>query len=313
MRKSLFLTCLLIGGQFSFAQDQRQGQGLVPVQTIITVEARHDHDTIPSLKREDVTAYERQERLQIADFVSLDGENAGLELFFLIDDASGTTLGSQLGDLRHFIETLPAKTSVGIGYMRNATVEVVQDLTPNHGDAAKALRLPLSYPGVMASPYLSLRDLIKRWPASSNRREVVLVTSGVDPMGDMGTLNGYLDATIEAAQREGIVVFAIYTPGTGHMRHSFWRLTWAQNHLAELTEETGGEAYMLGYGPPVSFAPYLEEITAHLAHQYRVTLLMKPENKAGLRNVRIVTQLPNADIVAPSKVYAPKAGEPPTN
>lgn len=55
-------------------------------------------------------------------------------------------------------EDLPAQTAVGIGYMRNTTIEIVQDLTANHSDAAKALRLPLTYAGVMESPYLSLRE-----------------------------------------------------------------------------------------------------------------------------------------------------------
>lgn len=51
-------------------------------------------------------------------------------------------------------------------------------------------------------------------------------------MGDMGPTNADLDAAIEAAQREGIIVFAIYTPGVGHAGHSFWLLNYAQNRLA---------------------------------------------------------------------------------
>lgn len=311
MDKLLFAAGLAIAAPFLFAQTKPQtAPSLVSVQAIITVEARHDHDkNVPSLKREDVMAYERQERLRVTDLVPFDGQNAGVELFLLIDDASSTSLGSQLGDLRHFIETQPAQTSVGIGYMRNGTVHIAQDLTTNHSLTSKTLRLPLSFPGVMASPYLSLSDLIKRWPGNSSRREVVLVTSGVDPLGGMGPMNPYLDNAIEDAQRHGIIVYAIYTPAAGHAGHSFWRLNWGQNHLAQIAEETGGEAYMLGFGPPVSFAPYLDEITAHLAHQYRVTFLMKPENKRGLRNVRFATEVPNAELVSASRVYVPADGE----
>jgi len=159
----------------------------------------------------------------------------------------------------------------------------------------------------MASPYLSLSDLIKRWPESSARHEVVMVTSGVDPLGGFGPMNPYLDAAIEHAQRAGILVYAIYMPAAGHAGHSFFRMNWAQNHLAQLADETGGEAYMLGFGPPVSFAPYLEEIAAHLAHQYRVTFLMKPESKAGFRGVRFSTEVPNAELVAAARVYVPAA------
>ena len=70
-------------------------------------------------------------------------------------------------------------------------------------------------------------------------------------------------------------------------------------------EQTGGEAYMLGFGAPVSFAPYLEEVAAHLVHQYRVTVLFKPAPKAGFRDVRFVTEVPNAELVSASKAYVP--------
>ncbi len=209
------------------------------------------------------------------------------------------------GDLRSFIEAQPAATSVGIAYMRNGMAEVIRNLTANHQDAAKALRLPLSSPSASASPYLSLRDLIKRWPATSDRREVVLVSSGVDPLGGTGPVNPYLDDAINDAQRQGIVVYAIYMPTEGHSGHSFYRLNWAQSHLAQVAEEPGGEAYMVGFGAPVSFAPYLDEIGARLTHQYRVTLLMKAENKAGFQNLRFSTEVPNAELVSASKIYVP--------
>jgi hypothetical protein len=85
----------------------------------------------------------------------------------------------------------------------------------------------------MASPYLSLSDLIKRWPGKSARREVVMVTSGVDPLGGFGPMNPYLDAAIEDAQRNEIVVYAIYMPAAGHAGHSFFRMNWAQNRELE--------------------------------------------------------------------------------
>ena len=192
--------------------------------------------------------------------------------------------------------------------MRNSVTNVVQNLTTNHADAAKAVRLPLSSFGAMTSPYLALGDLIKRWPETSERREVIIITSGVDPLGDFGTTNAYLDSAIELAQRHGIIVYSIYTPTIGHARHSFWRLTLAQSHLSQLSDQTGGDSYMLGFGPPVSFAPYLAEIGKDLANQYRVTLRMQAE-QGGLREVRFSTETPGADITAPSAVYVPAARE----
>lgn len=305
MGKLLFTVGLGIGCMFLLPQNRAQtSPELVPVQMILTVEARNGKE-IPVLNREDVMAYQRQEHLQVTDLVRLQGENAGLELFFLFDDASNTNLGSQFGDVRNFIETQPATTAVGIGYMQHGTVDIVQNLTTDHSHAAQALRLPLS--SGEASPYLSVSDLIKRWPDNSARREVVLVTSGNDVLGGPGVMNPYLEAAIDDAQRKNIVVYAIYMPSAGHAGHSSWLLNWAQSHLAQIAEETGGEAYMPGFGPPISFAPYLEDVAGHLAHQYRAIVLFKTTPKAGFQDVKLATEVPNAELVSAKRVYVPRS------
>jgi len=298
----LFLigTFLAIGVAMVSAVDKTPAPP-VPVQMVVTVEARHGGN-VPALNREDFMASQGKEKLEVTDAVPLVGKNAGLELFVLIYDASNFTLGPQLADLRRFMNTQPVSTAIGIGYMQYGTVHTVAELTKDHSSAAKALRIPT---GASSSPYLSLSDLIKRWPESAARREVVLVTSGADPLGGDGIMNPYLDAAIADAQRAGIIVSAIYTPATGHSGHSFWRMNWGQNYLAELTEDTGGESYMLGFGPPVSIAPYLADITERLTHQYRITLLAMGNGKPELVSVKLTTEVPNAEIVAASKVYIP--------
>jgi hypothetical protein len=270
-----------------------------PIQLTLTVEARHGKE-VPVMKPGDIMVFQKNQRLTVTD---LDGR-AALELYILIDDASGMSLGTQFNDLKQFIETQPAETSIGIGYMRNGTVEFTQALTADHAKAAKGLRLALGYPGVMPSPFLSLSDLIKRWPASAARHEVLMVSSGIDPLGG-GVVDPYLDAAIDHAQRAGVIVYTIYEPAAGHGGHSFWRMNWGQNHLAQIAEETGGESYMLGFGPLVSFAPYLAEISEHLAHQYVVTFLATPRNKAGFQSIRLTTEVPNAELVSAGKVYVP--------
>lgn len=305
MGKLLLAVGLVFGGIFLLAQNKTQvSADFVPAEMIITVEAQHGKD-IPALNQEDVKVFQRQQRLQVTGLVPLQGENAGLELFFVLDDASDTCVGSQFGDVRHFIETQPARTAVGIGYMQHGTVDIVQTLTTDHGRAAQALRLPLWSGG--ASPYLSLSDLIKRWLGTSARREVVVVTNGVDALGGTGPTNPYLDTAIDDAQRHGIVVYTIYMPSEGHAGHSPWLMNWAQSHLGQIAEETGGEAYMLGFGPPVAFGPYLDDVSAHLAHQYRVTLRLKAAAKAGFQDVRFTTEVPNAEVLAAKKVYVPAA------
>jgi hypothetical protein len=309
MRRAFFVAGLVMAGLLLPGQSELQtGPSLVPVQAIFTVEARHDHDKIPPvLNREDVMVYERHERLPVTDLTACTGDNAALELFLLLDDNSSTIIGSQFGDLRGFIEAQPVSTAIGIGYMHHGTVDTVQEFTTDHGRAASRLRVPVQFGA--ASPYLSLSDLIKRWPASIVRREVVLVTSGVDSLGGLGPTNPYLETAIEDAQRNGIIVYAIYMPAEGHEGHSFYLMNWAQNYLAQLAEETGGESYMLGFGPPVTLAPYFDEITARLQHQYRVDFLIRPESKGSLRQVRFSTEVPNAELVAAAKLYVPGSRE----
>ena len=234
MKATVFIGALLaINAVSAFSQNEGQSSS-VPAQMIVTVESRHGRD-VPALNREDFMVYQGKERVQLVDALPLQGDNADLELFLLIDDASDWRLGTQLGDLRRFLDAQAAGTAVEIGYMRNGTIDTIAELTKDHTRAAGALRLPM---GASTSPYLSLSDLIRRWPKSSARREVLMVTSGADPLGGSGITNPYLDAAIEDAQRAGIIVYAIYAPGTGHAGHSYWRMSWGQNYLAELADET---------------------------------------------------------------------------
>jgi len=276
----------------------------VPVHMVVTAEARHGTD-VPVIKREDVTVNQGRERVQVTDWVPLEGEHAALQLFVLVDDASGATLGAQLEDLRRFILSQPPSTAIGVGYMRDGTVDILQNLTDDHALAAKALRLPLGTAGALASPYLSIGDLIKRWPESPVRREILMVSDGIDRFGGVGPTNPYVDTAIEQAQRAGVIIYAIYATGIGHFGHTYWRFFWGQNYLSKVTTETGGEAYFLGYDTPVSFSPYLDDLTRRLTHQYLLTFLAKPRKKPGLQPVKIRTEVPNAELVAADMVYVP--------
>jgi len=287
----------------SLSAQQAASSGGVPVRVVVTVEARHGKE-IPVINREDVMVHQGRDRAQVTGWLPLQGDRAGLELFLLLDDASDMSLGSQLDDLRRFINAQPATTAISVGYMRNGTVDIVQNLTTDHASAAKALRLPLGSVGAYASPYLSVVDLIKRWPESPVRREILMISNGIDPLGG-GPSNPYLDSAIEQAQRDRVLIYTIYATGVGHLGHSFWRFNWGQNNLSRLADETGGEAYFQGFGTPIAFAPYLEDFTNKLDHQYLLTFLAKAGKKAGFQRVKLQTEVPNADLVVPDRVYVP--------
>ena len=310
MKKSTRLPKMLLGfavwvciGGSVFAQATG-----APAHLLVTVEARHGSN-VPEIDQRDVMVYEGHDRDQVTSWVPAQGDNAGLELFILLDDGSDIGLGNQLEVLRKFVMAQAASTRVGVAYMQSGIAKVVQSPTGDHALAAKAVRLPLGIVGLNTSPYLSVSDLIKRWPESTSRREVFMASDGIDALYDSGDLQDpYLDAAISDAERGGIIVYDVYTPGAGHAGHSYWANHWGQMYLARLAEETGGESYYIGFsGPPVSFDPYLDDMAKHLSHQYLLTFNAKPQKKNGLQRIKVTTEVSNAELISAHNVNVPAA------
>ncbi|HUO27927.1 MAG TPA: hypothetical protein VMU80_01825 [Bryobacteraceae bacterium] len=279
---------------------------MVPVSVLVTARA-HSNTPAPQVTPEDVLVSQNKQRLPVTALSPRHGEKA-LELWILIDDGSASSFGTQLADLKHFVLAQSPATQIGIGYMQNGRVEKVQPLTADHALAAKAIRLPLTMPGISASPYTALTELVKHWPEGAAAREVLMVSSGIDPLYGNGPDDPYLESAIDTVQRAGVVVYTIYYSGAGLFGHAYWELFWGQHNLAELSDDTGGKMYWLGFENPPSIAPYLNDLDQRLSGQYLLTFLAKPESKPGLQSVKIKTELPNVTLTGPSKVYVP-AGE----
>ena len=147
---------------------------------VITDEAIRDNTEIPILHPENVQVKQGKNVLKVSQVIPARGDNAALQLFILIDDTCDTGIGNSLNDLRDFVNAQPATTVVGVAYMSNATIQIVQNFTADHGAAAKAIRLPRGNLSSMDSPYLSLISLIKGWPVQKVRREVLMVSDGID-------------------------------------------------------------------------------------------------------------------------------------
>jgi hypothetical protein len=284
-----------------------QQNGGTPVSMIVTVEPKKG-DQVPVISREDVIVAEGHDKVPVTNWVPATGSHAGLELEILIDDSSSFSLGSELNDIRAFITQQPSTTLIGLGYMANGTVNVLQNFTTDHASVAKTVRLPEAWAGVEASPYLSLSSFLKRWAVNpaSPRREVLMITSGIDAYYGGGADDPYVDTALGEAECAGVPVFSIYTPGAGHFGHSFWLTNWGQNYLSEIAEETGAESYyLLGPQAPVAFQPYLGKLTRQLTEQFLLTFLAKPEKKAGLQSVRVSSEIRSVDLLAQRKVCVP--------
>jgi hypothetical protein len=262
---------------------------------LVTVDGVKDNQP-PELKPEDVIVKVGKERMQVKHWEAAKGKYADLALFILIDDVLDPSTGGLFGDVKDFIKAQPATTLVGIAYMRNGTISVAQNLTNDHDAAVKALRLPVGNMGTYGNPYLSLTSLIKSWPDHGGRKEVLMITDGIDRMRPQSSRLDWMSPSTDvntassAAQRAGILVHSFYARGVGHMtRTNSAAASGGQNGLAKLAEETGADAYFMGYSDPVSFKPYLEDLQKELDNQYWLAFDVKPGSKPALKPVNIST------------------------
>ena len=300
----VFLVTLLLmcGG---WAQAQSQGNASFTVTAVSKKEAP------PPISKDDVQLSFGKERKQIADWKKGDK----LFLAILIDDSLDSTAAGQWQYLKEFIMAQPPSTMIAVGYLRNNTTMVVQDFTDNHELAAKALRIPMGLGAIGSSPYLSMIDMLKRWPSGAQspnaRQSILLISSGIDYFrgGGFGPFYPDLDPLIQRAQRQNTNIWSVYYPSAGHRGRSFFLLNNAQTNIDKLSEDTGAESYFLGSGMPVSLKPYFDEIGQHLNNQYLLTVAGGGGAKGKYQSVKVKTEAPDVELIAPAAIYLPKSGE----
>ena len=310
----------------------------VPVHMVITGQAVKDNSEIAVLRSENLQVKVGKDVIKIEHLIPARDDNAALQLFVLIDDTCETSaLGNNLNDLREFISAQSASTMVGVAYMSNATIQVTQNLVADHALAAKALRLPRGSSSSMDSPYLSLVSLVKSWPQQKVRREVLMISDGIDrlrgetsfsspfPSSSIGgrgleprpggttpntmpTISLDADTASNVSQRYGVIVHSIYATGVGRLGRNAWEAQLGQSGVAKITDETGGEYFALGTQNAVSFKPYLDRLQRIFDNQYFLVLQVTPRKKEGLQRVRVSTEVANADIASPNNVWVPAAG-----
>src|SRR5580658_8799993 len=319
------------------SQEKASSPSTVQVHMVITDEAVRDNGEVPVLRPENVQVKQGKNLLNINAIIPARGDNAALQFFILIDDTCDSSIGNSLNDLRDFINAQPPTTAIGVGYMSNATIQIAQNFTADHALAGKALRLPRGNLSAMDSPYLSLVSLIKGWPEQKVRREVLMVSDGIDrlrnertsnrqtvpsasrasrntlpsmPMSTgMTTMSPDVDSASTAAQRYGVIVHGIYATGVGRGGRNSWEAQIGQSGVAKITDEAGGEYFSLGAQELVSFKPYLDRLQRILDNQYYLVFRAVPRSKPGLQRVNISTDAPAFEIAAADAVWVPIANQ----
>jgi hypothetical protein len=327
------ITCLLVLNVPVADSQEKAASSTVQVHMVITAQAFSDNSEIAVLRPEALQVKQGKNILKVDQLIPAQGDNAALQLFILIDDTCDAGIGNNLNDIRDFINAQPAATTVGLAYMSNATIQIAQNFTADHALAAKALRLPRGSLSSMDSPYLSLISLVKGWPQQKVRREVLMVSDGIDRlrserssssssssptrsrMGSsagpasytMPTISPDADSASTISQRYGVIVHAIYATGAGRIGRNAWEAQLGQSGVAKIADETGGEYFALGTQNAVSFKPYLERLQRILDKQYYLVFQAAPRKKEGLQRIDISSQAANSDIASADNVWVPAA------
>lgn len=321
-------------------EQRARAQAAVAVHVVITDSALQGN-TPPRLDMSAVKVTLNKKDVKVTQLVPARGDAATLQLFILIDDTLDTSVGNHLQELKDFVKAQPSSTQVGVGYMANASFNLVQNFTADKNAAVNAIRLPRGNLSTMDSPYLSLISLVKSWPKQNVRREVLMVTDGIDRLRGERSLSpsgpaypgaaagarltrpglsppgaGFgpayhsmpeisVDATTasEISQRYNVIVYSIYAIGIGRMGRSQWDQQLGISGLTKIADETGGECFSLSTTQLVSFKPYLDRLANYLQNQYFLEFAGIPKGKGNLQRVRINAEIKNSELLAPDNVW----------
>ncbi|HUX44611.1 MAG TPA: hypothetical protein VMV57_07670 [Terracidiphilus sp.] len=280
-------------------------------EAVVTVMPKKAHEGHVKILPEDLQVKVNGARSSVTGWEPLRGASGALEVVVLIDGSARADLGAQLGDMANFLHGLPADAKAGVAYMENGRAVMQGPLSSDHAAVAKGLRLPSGIPGSSASPYFCLSELANHWPSKdmTARREVVMITNGVDNYGTPGDMNDpYVNASIRDAVKAGLVVYSIYWNNRGFMSGGGGALL-GQSLMQQVTDATGGATYAIGSMNPVSMQPYFEDIALRLANQYRLSFDSGLKGKPEVKTMALRVGGPAAKVVAPNQVYVRRVAE----
>jgi hypothetical protein len=305
---SLTLFALALPGLSAFAQQE----GSTPTQALVLFSSK----TPETVSATNVTVKVDNRATNLLNLAPVPPN--GAQVAILIDDGLRTSIGGEMNNIRAFLNNLPQGTEVFVGYMQNGRVVPAGDVASFSTDRAavgKTLRLPFGTRGASASPYFSLSDFVKNWPANAENqavsqsrtpahkaRFVLMITNGVDPYNGSTRITNqdspYVSAAVTDAQRAGVAVYSIYytDAGFGRGRGSFS----GQSYLSQVAQGTGGTSYYLGTGNPVSLVPFLKDFQTAISETYVATFPVEGNKK--MVSLKLSTNLDKTKVIAPSAV-----------
>lgn len=299
---ALFAAGLLTFTPLAFPQNEDQGQGTA----VVTILPKNSHASAPNISEHAIHVQVNGKQSLVTNWQPLHGSASPVEVVVLIDDGARTSLGGEFSDIQRFVRSLPPGVKVAFAYMENGRAVLAGAFTANHASALQELHLPIAAPGQSASPYFCLSDLAKNWPStdSSARREVIMITDGVDyyqPQYDPD--DPYVQSAIRDSVHAHLIVSSIYWRNSGRFDRSRYANNEGQNLLLEVTDATGGDSYWIGMGNPVSLSPYFDDFSRRLNNQYELGFTSPLSGKPQEADLKVKINAPDVKVTAPQKTW----------
>jgi hypothetical protein len=268
------------------------------------------HAPPPELHRADVLVYQSGKRRPVVSWTPLVRSAGKLDFAILMDDSLTPTVGLQFHDIRSFVRSLPAGTRVALAYAKYGSADFAAKFTSNREAVLQSLRLPIGPAGLGSSIYMALDSLIRKWPHDGAAREVLVISSGIDLFrgideSEPTEANLDLMRAIGTAQRHGVTVHTLYAESAGFEGRNYFLINNGQGSLSRLAFQTGGASFQQGLQSPISFAPYLDDLSRILGEQFLLTFRLQPAQRSGFEPLRVTTEVPGANLAAPDRVFVP--------
>lgn len=231
-----------------------------------------------------------------------------IHIAILIQEDLAGSFNLQLKDLSDFIRTLPADSRVMIAYMRSGSLDVRQRFTTDLDRAAASLRVVSgSESFAPRSPFGSVDEVLNRFDAlPTGRRAIMLFSDGVDHFDRLDSLfpsqSPDLERAILKAQRKGVAIYSFYNEATYTRSGNSRFVNAGQNSLNKLSQETGGKAFFSGSFAPVSYDPFLKELSGMISRQFALTYL-STDMKKGYYRVEVTSTNPDVTVEHPRGYY----------
>jgi hypothetical protein len=208
-----------------------------------------------------------------------------LQLMVILDSEEMLGAAGQFDEIKKFFADMPPNVEIGVGWLLQGNVKVVQPFTTDRDLAGKALiakaREEAANPkNDNGNPYQCLRNLAAHWPDGDpgKLRAVLMFTDGITRGNGQAQANDQLNPDVAGAsqllERAGIVPYPFFwmDPIVADPNRAPGGQLEGQTNFSQLVADTGGAALYEGIFAPGSLTPLLNRLYSTLESEAILTV-----------------------------------------